>query len=137
MSGVVRTARLVRRPPFRLPHYLRRNFYQPTAAPGVLLRSQVPPNTRRNRKRPWPFGTSSLHNVPAVRAISFVRVLPNLALKMLRIPALLGGTMIAGMAYLQYQATRKFPGYFVDGQELTMAFGRGRQLRSGHVSKNR
>ena len=59
------------------------------------------------RGRAWPVGTSSiLNNVPAVRNISFARILPRLALKLARIPAMFGGAMIAGVAYLQYQATR-------------------------------
>jgi hypothetical protein len=41
-----------------------------------------------------------------VRAISFARVFPKLAMKLLRIPAMFGGAMVAGMAYFQYQATR-------------------------------
>jgi hypothetical protein len=31
---------------------------------------------------------------------------PKLALKFVRIPAMFGGAMIAGLAYLQYQAAR-------------------------------
>lgn len=59
------------------------------------------------RGRAWPVGASSIHNnVPAVRNISFARILPRLALKLARIPAMFGGAMIAGVAYLQYQATR-------------------------------
>ena len=138
MSALVRTARLGRRPPSRLhQHYLRRTLHEPTSSAGVLLRSQVRPYTRRNPKRPWPFGTYSVHNVPAVRTISFARVLPNLAVKLLRIPALFGGTMIAGLAYLQYQATRESLGYFMHTKELTTAFGRGWQLCSGRVPKSK
>lgn len=59
------------------------------------------------RGRAWPVGTSSIHNnVPAVRNISFARILPRLALKLARIPAMFGGAMIAGVAYIQYQAAR-------------------------------
>ena len=47
-----------------------------------------------------------MHNVPMVRSISFARILPNLVLKFARIPALFGGAMLAGLAYVQYQATR-------------------------------
>lgn len=138
MSGIVRTAHLVRRPPVRLhQYYPHRTLHEPTSSAGVLLRQQVHPNIRRNQKRSWPFGTYSLHNVPAVRAISFARVLPNLAVKLLRLPALFGGATIAGLAYLQYQATREFLGYIIDGQELTTAFGRGWQLCSGRVPKSR
>ncbi|PCG93740.1 Dynamin [Penicillium occitanis (nom. inval.)] len=59
------------------------------------------------RGRAWPVGASSIHNnVPAVRNISFARILPRLALKLARIPAMFGGAMIAGVAYIQYQATQ-------------------------------
>lgn len=61
------------------------------------------------RGRAWPIGASSIHNnVLVVRNISFARILPRLAIKLARIPAMFGGAMIAGMAYLQYQATRMF-----------------------------
>ncbi|KEF53599.1 dynamin GTPase [Exophiala aquamarina CBS 119918] len=68
---------------------------------GGLLRpaSRVPP-------RRWPLGYNSIHNVPAVRSISFARILPRLALKMARIPAMFGASMIAGLAYIQYQAAQ-------------------------------
>ena len=52
-------------------------------------------------------GSFAVHNVPAVRSISFVRIIPNLFMKFARIPAMFGGAMIAGLAYMQYQATRK------------------------------
>jgi hypothetical protein len=59
------------------------------------------------RGRAWPVGASSIHNnVLVVRNISFARILPRLAIKLARIPAMFGGAMIAGIAYLQYQATR-------------------------------
>ena len=47
-----------------------------------------------------------MHNLPAVRNASFARVLPQLALKLVRIPAMFGAAMIGGLAYLQYQATQ-------------------------------
>ena len=70
---------------------------------GGLLRGD---GSRAARRQPWPMGAFSLHNVPATRSISFARILPNLVLKMARIPAMFGGAMIAGLAYMQYQATR-------------------------------
>lgn len=76
-----------------------------TFARNGLLRSNS--RTATFKQRQWPLGSNSIHNVPAVRSISFARVLPQLALKLVRIPALFGGAMIAGIAYLQYQATRK------------------------------
>ena len=81
-----------------------------TASKGAsgLLRSNANTynilNGSRWRRRPWPLGANSIHNVPAVRSISFARVLPRLAMKMARIPAMFGGAMIAGLAYIQYQA---------------------------------
>ena len=47
-----------------------------------------------------------MHNLPAVRNASFARVLPQLAMKLVRIPAMFGAAMIGGLAYLQYQATQ-------------------------------
>jgi hypothetical protein len=39
-----------------------------------------------------------------------MRIIPQLLLKLVRIPALFGGATIAGLAYIQYQAARKlFP----------------------------
>jgi hypothetical protein len=60
------------------------------------------------RGRAWPIGASAIHNVPAVREFSFKygRFLPKLALKFARIPAMFGGATVAGLAYVQYQATR-------------------------------
>ena len=67
---------------------------------GGLIRFNGP------TRRPWPSGANSIHNVPAIRSISFVRILPNLALKMLRLPAMFGASIIAGVAYIQYQAAQ-------------------------------
>lgn len=53
-------------------------------------------------------GYNLLHNAVAVRSVSFVRILPKLLLKLARIPAMFGGVMIAGLAYVQFQATRRF-----------------------------
>ena len=92
--------------PGQLPTF-RRQIHQPALDAGGLLRANRPLHARVSRRRPWPLGTSSLHNVPAVRAISFARVLPNLAAKLVRIPAMLGAATISGLAYLQYQATRE------------------------------
>lgn len=59
------------------------------------------------RGRAWPVGANAIHNnVPAVRTISFARMLPRIALKLARLPAMFGGAMIAGLAYIQYQANR-------------------------------
>ncbi|KAL9599528.1 MAG: hypothetical protein Q9219_003772 [cf. Caloplaca sp. 3 TL-2023] len=41
-----------------------------------------------------------------VRTISFHRTLPKLAIKLVRLPAMIGGAMAGGLAYIQYQATQ-------------------------------
>ena len=73
------------------------------------------------RGRGWPVGVNAIHhlNVVAVRNISFARILPRLALKLARIPAMLGGAMIAGLAYIQYQASGGFFRYKFTYDELT------------------
>lgn len=68
---------------------------------GGLLR----PSGRLAPRR-WPAGYNAIHNVPAVRSISFVRILPRIALKMARLPAMFGASMVAGFAYIQYQAAQ-------------------------------
>ena len=55
----------------------------------------------------------SLTNVPTYRAMSFQRALPNLAMKLLRVPAALGGATIAGLAYLNYKVQGKIYTEFV------------------------
>lgn len=84
----------------------RRHLHHPAGNVGGLLPSRSALSFRNTRRRNWPFGTNALHNVPAVRAISFARVLPNLAVKFLRIPAMIGAATVGGLAYLQYQATQ-------------------------------
>src|SRR4051812_39072263 len=73
---------------------------------GGLLRSDAA--VRAARRRIWPAGYTPFSNAVAVRNASFARILPQLLLKFVRIPALFGGATIAGLAYVQYQATRKF-----------------------------
>ena len=84
----------------------RRSLHQPTLNPSPIIQSQTPARLRYQRRRSWPLGTNSLHNVPAVRQISFARAIPSIAVKLVRIPAIFGGAMIGGLAYLQYQATQ-------------------------------
>ena len=91
----------------------RRYLHKPTVNVRGLSRHQLPLNILNTRRRAWPCGTNALHNVPAVRAISFARVLPNLAVKLLRIPAMFGAAAIGGLTYLQYQATRRSPATLV------------------------
>ena len=47
-----------------------------------------------------------MHELTVVRNASFARVLPQLALKLVRIPAMFGAAMLGGLAYLQYQAAQ-------------------------------
>ncbi len=85
---------------------MQRNLHRSAAARASgLLRTDGCPSLRGRGQ--WPFGANSIHNVPALRSISFARVLPQLALKMARLPALFGASMVAGLAYIQYQAARK------------------------------
>jgi hypothetical protein len=104
MSGRLLAARFagLARP---VPHHaLRRFHHRPASAASALLRTES--GVRAARRRLWPMGYNYLHNAVAVRNASFVRILPKLVLKFARIPAMFGGAIIAGLAYLQYQATR-------------------------------
>ncbi|KAI1931156.1 mitochondrial dynamin GTPase Msp1 [Ophidiomyces ophidiicola] len=73
---------------------------------GGLLRSPGNGYYLRARLPPLPVGQNWIHHVPAVRTISFARIIPKLAMKLVRVPAMFGGAMIAGLAYLQYQAAQ-------------------------------
>jgi len=96
----------------RLPPLIRRapverHFHAPsisTSSGGLLRTANVA--TRIAPRGTWPSGAYFVHHVPAVRAISFQRVIPKLFVKFARIPAAFGGAMIAGLAYIQYQAQR-------------------------------
>lgn len=105
MSVAKFSARLARTAPNQVLTYLRHIHY-PTANASGILRGQGPLVARSAQKRKWPFGANALHNVPATRTISFARVLPSLAVKLIRIPAMLGAATVGGLAYLQYQATQ-------------------------------
>lgn len=61
---------------------------------------------RWSQRKAWPLGANAIHNLPAMRHASFARVIPKLALKLARIPAMFGAAMIGGVAYLQYQAAQ-------------------------------
>jgi hypothetical protein len=90
----------------RAPVLAVRGFHNHSnSAAGGLIRSDAA--VRAARQRIWPQGYNFVHNAVMVRNVSFVRILPKLVLKFARIPAMFGGAMIAGLAYLQYQATRK------------------------------
>ena len=79
----------------------RRNFHALTR--NGILRNTAGPRIRL-REGEWPPGAYSIHNLPAVRTISFARVLPKLATKLLTLPAMAGGATVAGLVYIQYQA---------------------------------
>lgn len=103
MSGRILSHRLA---PLLRTGSLARHAYNAGARTGGLLRSD---GSAALRGRAWTVGTNSIHNnVPAVRAISFSRMLPKLAVKLVRLPAMFGGAMVASFAYFQYQATRMF-----------------------------
>ncbi|KAH9844991.1 protein msp1, mitochondrial-like [Teratosphaeria destructans] len=76
------------------------------------------------RRRPWPFGSNAIHNLPAVRHASFARVIPKLAMKLARIPAMFGAAMLGGLAYLQYQAGKA-------GTWAMDVFGQARDTATG------
>lgn len=73
---------------------------------GGLLRLE---SVLRSHKHSWPNQIYRAHSAGAltIRALSFQRAIPKLMMKFLRIPAAFGGAMIAGLAYLQYQAQRQ------------------------------
>jgi hypothetical protein len=50
---------------------------------------------------------NAFHNAVIVRNASFARFLPKLVVKFARVPAMFGGLMIGGIAWIQYQAIRK------------------------------
>ncbi|PKY08762.1 mitochondrial dynamin GTPase [Aspergillus campestris IBT 28561] len=100
MSGRIISHRLV---PLLRTGLLARRVHNASARTGGLLRSD---GGAALRGRAWPFGANAIHNVPAVRTISFARMLPKLAVKLAKIPTMLGGATVAGFAYFQYQATQ-------------------------------
>ncbi|KAK8241836.1 P-loop containing nucleoside triphosphate hydrolase protein [Phyllosticta capitalensis] len=114
MSGRLLSARLApaaRRlaasaftPPRRFTHYRSTNA-------GGLLRTES--GLRFSRLRSWPPGAYALHNVPAVRSISFIRILPRLFQKFATLGAVGGATIVGGLVYLQNQA-QKGADYAID-----------------------
>ncbi|KAH9871261.1 hypothetical protein IAQ61_005440 [Plenodomus lingam] len=101
MSGrlvATRLATLARRTPLLTPRLYTTN----TLPAGGLLRNEA--GLRLIKRRPWPLGTYALHNLPATRSISFVRVIPKLVTKLATAGAAAGGAVLAGVSYIQYQA---------------------------------
>ncbi|KAJ3498789.1 hypothetical protein NLG97_g856 [Lecanicillium saksenae] len=70
---------------------------------GGLL--QADGSIRATQRRMW-LGGNAFHNAVAVRNASFVRFLPKLMLKFVRIPAMFGGLAIGAFAWVQYQANQ-------------------------------
>ncbi|KAK3373933.1 P-loop containing nucleoside triphosphate hydrolase protein [Lasiosphaeria ovina] len=68
---------------------------------GGLQRADGAARTIRPSMR---FTANAYHNAVIVRNASFARLLPKLVVKFARIPALFGGLMIGGVAWIQYQA---------------------------------
>ncbi|KAF2838178.1 hypothetical protein M501DRAFT_936274 [Patellaria atrata CBS 101060] len=83
----------------------RRTLYTASPNAGGLLRAASgAPLLRRQR---WPAGTNALHNAVAVRSIAgFARVIPKLFQKFATLGALGGGAAVAGLVYVQNQATQ-------------------------------
>jgi dynamin-like GTPase MGM1, mitochondrial len=106
MSARLLSARLP--PAIRAAATLQRANLQATrpARAGGLIRSDW--NIRRMRQPKWPHGFNGLHNVPAVRSISFARIIPSIVTKMARLGAVAGGATVAGLSYIQYQAGRTY-----------------------------
>ncbi|PSR78829.1 dynamin family protein [Coniella lustricola] len=97
-AGIVplSTRRAAALPEAAVRHYHRFRF--PT---GGLQRADAA--IRATRQRMW-FPANAFHNAVVVRNASFARFLPKLAAKFIRIPAMFGGLMIGGVAWIQYQA---------------------------------
>lgn len=101
-----RLAARLGRPALRFPVARRYMHHHPVSTAGGLHPTHTSTAGRYGKRRTWPFGTYSIHELTVVRNASFARVLPRLALKLVRIPAMFGAAMIGGLAYLQYQATQ-------------------------------
>lgn len=103
MSGRLLTARLLPLAQRVNSQAARHIHHRVASSAGGLLRTDFANRAGRAR---WPAGNIPFSNAVIARNASFARILPNLLLKFARIPALFGGATIAGLAYLQYQATR-------------------------------
>lgn len=103
MSGRLLSARLLPLAQRVNSQAARHIHHRATSTAGGLLRTDFA--TRAGRRR-WPAGNLPFSNAVIVRNASFARILPKLFLKFARIPALFGGATIAGLAYVQYQATQ-------------------------------
>lgn len=82
----------------------RRAYSTPTPSGGLLKAGSL----LNSRSLGWPAYIYRSRNSGTLttRAISFHRAIPKLFMKFAKLPAAFGGVTIAGLAYLQYQATR-------------------------------
>lgn len=88
--------------PQRLAPTNARLFHTQRFAVGGLQRLET--TTMRAARRRLGFPVNGYHNAVAVRNASFVRMIPKLMMKFVRIPATFGGLMIGAAAWVQYQA---------------------------------
>ncbi|KAK2603049.1 hypothetical protein N8I77_009533 [Diaporthe amygdali] len=105
MSGRLLAAGILplttRRAAANLPEAAVRHYHRFRLPTGGLQRADAA--IHATRQRMWPPG-SAFHNAVIVRNASFARFLPRLLVKFVRIPAMFGGLMIGGVAWVQYQA---------------------------------
>ncbi|EAQ90630.1 hypothetical protein CHGG_02565 [Chaetomium globosum CBS 148.51] len=99
MSAQLRAVGAMAPLPRRLAVRAVRHFHHlPT---GGIQRADL---AARSFRRSLQFPSNAYHNAVIVRNASFARMLPKLALKFVRIPALFGGVMIGTVGWVQYQA---------------------------------
>lgn len=99
MSAQLRAVGAMAPVPRRVTVRAVRHFHQlPT---GGIQRAEL---AGRGFRRSLQFPSNAYHNAVIVRNASFARLLPKLAIKFIRIPALFGGLMIGAVGWIQYQA---------------------------------
>lgn len=107
MSGRLLAAGILplstRRAAAALPEAVVRQYHHARLPTGGLQRADAA--IRATRQRIW-FPGNAFHNAVIARNASFARFLPKLAAKFIRIPAMFGGLMIGGVAWIQYQAVQ-------------------------------
>ncbi|KAF3930650.1 Dynamin-1 [Dactylella cylindrospora] len=111
--------------PTTLPHPQPRAYTNlaPHLNAAGLLRNHASPRLRNDALSVQRF--RSITQVPAVRLISFHRVLPKLFVKFIRIPAAFGGATLAGLAYVNYkvqEAGNWTLGIFNEGKDMASNF---------------
>ncbi|KAK0639037.1 P-loop containing nucleoside triphosphate hydrolase protein [Cercophora newfieldiana] len=77
-----------------------RHFHQVPLPTGGIQRADGVTRALRLTR----FPVNGYHNAVIVRNASFARMLPKLVIKFARLPALFGGLMVGGIAWIQYQA---------------------------------